>query len=283
MTEAKDILNKLARQEEEALAQSFLAPVARGGSIRLRIGGIIQTFDPGDRVGRPLRSLEGFYTFRIRKNDLHAWAEPIDKAPPTLVDQYLRLLPRTRFVVIGQFENTYYGITADRDSPPIPIRLAARIGLFDTVYARYDGHNVWFDRADRRRPPTIARELNSALGRKVLPDELHILGAVPQEHLAYRIAFIRLYEEVDNVPKDRISESLKVGGAKLNKYWESGKDRTTVQFTLEGTNHTVVVRSNDLTILSSGICLSGKDTDFDLTSLVSVFREKYGQDQDEED
>jgi hypothetical protein len=44
--------------------------------------------------------------------------------------------------------------------------------------------------------------------------------------------------------------------------------------TPDGEVHTSAIAKHDLTVLSAGICLSDRDTDFDLASLVGVMRDR---------
>ena len=44
--------------------------------------------------------------------------------------------------------------------------------------------------------------------------------------------------------------------------------------TADGQRHTSAISKSDLTVISSGICLSGRDRDFDLHSLVGVIENR---------
>lgn len=110
---------------------------------------------------------------------------------------------------------------------------------------------------------------------------------VPQERQAYRILWFLRHPELrsqyaDNPvaggapasnPGERISQALEHGGAQLESYWSLGEERIVVRYVIDGRTHVSEVRPGDLTVLSSGICLSGLDQEFDLTSLVGVLRE----------
>ena len=73
-------------------------------------------------------------------------------------------------------------------------------------------------------------------------------------------------------PRRRIGEALAHGGASLRDLAEHG-DTYRVTYDVNGSRHVSLVRKNDLTILSAGICLSGMDRQFDLASMVGVLRE----------
>lgn len=76
----------------------------------------------------------------------------------------------------------------------------------------------------------------------------------------------------------KIKHSLRHAGAQLHSYWRTNpKDReVNVKILVDGKEHIARVHTHDLTVVNAGICLSGYDQDFDLTSLVGVLREYKG-------
>jgi hypothetical protein len=209
-------------------------------------------------------------------------AAVVDQPSPALIGKYLKLFPRVRLVLLQQFGNRWWALAASTSDTrlqltgPVPVHLVQRTGRFDTVQTRFDGSCFWFEGIDRRRDPAIARALNKALAEVVPPKELRCPGAVPQERIAYRMLWLAEHGDDAIIAADdmtRISSAIRHAGAALESFWYDREDAATVRFTVSGQTHTVSVRPSDLSILSAGICLSGRDNDFDLSSLVGVFRE----------
>jgi hypothetical protein len=75
-----------------------------------------------------------------------------------------------------------------------------------------------------------------------------------------------------NEPGDeqRLREALRVGGGDLRTFNDRGQYWLVEWTTADGERHTSAIAKGDLTVISSGICLSGRDRDFDLQSLVGV-------------
>lgn len=281
------LVDKLARQEQDAFQGTFLAPVVPGCTVTLRIQGIVHKLEfRGD--------FRGFAVLRRGNRNLDR-AKFVREATREERDRYLELLPRVRLIAIKLADNAMWAIPASTSGNRIaiqgavPVNLPRSVDTFETFYARFDGQYFWFDKTDKRRGWSVVSTLRDRLREKAKPGNFSVLGCVPQEYLAYKMLFIDTYDTVDR-PKDdntRITDALKHSGANLGSWRDAGAGRATVSFSLDGQNFNVIVNKADLSVQSSGICLSGKDSDFDLSSLVSVFREKYGsrdsnQEEDED-
>jgi len=72
----------------------------------------------------------------------------------------------------------------------------------------------------------------------------------------------------------RLKKALKLGGGNLQEFQDRGEYWTVHWTTTDGEEHTSAIAKNDLTVVSSGICLSGRDHDFDLQSLVGVIEHR---------
>src|SRR5262249_38211647 len=66
--------------------------------------------------------------------------------------------------------------------------------------------------------------------------------------------------------------ALRVGGGDLRAFNDRGQYWLVEWTTADGERHTSAIAKGDLTVISSGICLSGRDRDFDLQSLVGVIK-----------
>src|SRR5689334_15769181 len=83
----KNLIDRLAREEERARKTEFLAPCVRGGRIRARVSGLIYTFAPVPR------DFEGWGIFLPTGDKT---AELLDAADLPLVGEYLKLLKPLR-------------------------------------------------------------------------------------------------------------------------------------------------------------------------------------------
>lgn len=269
------LISKIAEQEKQLVGSRFLAPYRGGGKIRLRLSGIVYQVEAPD-------SPDGWGIFELKEDSR---AKYLEAAPLAMVRNYLALLTQVRVIMLDELTtNQWWGIIADPHGQklqldgPVPIQLIPRTASFETAYCRFDGAQFWFEAIDRKRDPSIARDLRTALDQGLPPEELQYKGVVPQEKLAYKMLFLRNHKNAAaSEPDDersRISRALEHSGALLDSFWhERDNNSTTVRFRIGDQTHAVTVNSQNLTVLSSGICLSGRDSDFDLSSLVGVLRE----------
>jgi hypothetical protein len=269
------LINKFAQKEKELATTTFLAPVTAGGKVRVSFDGVIYEMIVDDR------RFEGWGVFKMSGPGHASLVEP---ASMSLVSNYLKLLPRKRFVLIDKFDGQWFALPASNSDTrfaldqPVPLRLLtlATAAPMDTVNARFDGSSFYFDGIERRRDPIVGRTLRQQLEKKIDPDQVRSAGMTPQERLVYRILYLQRYkEEIPIDDRKRISDALRHADATLEAFWydENRPEAATVRFMVDGEMHTAVVNTSDFTVVSAGICLSGKDNDFDLSSLVGVFRD----------
>lgn len=269
------LVSKIADKEKQLIGSKFLAPKIGTGKIRLKLSGIAYQVDAPD-------SPDGWGIFELKENSRATYLEA---APLNMVRNYLLLLTQVRLVILDKFENdNWWAIVADQQGQklqingPVPVHLITRTAPFETVYSRFDGAQFWFESTDRKRDPMVANELRKSLEKNTDPAELQCKGAVPQERLAYKILHMRKNKERETPePQDnrsRISRALAHSGAELDSFWqERDSSVTTVRFRMGDQVRAVSVNTDNLSVISSGICLSGRDSDFDLSSLVGVLKE----------
>lgn len=263
----RNLLEKLAAEEDRFFNSEFLSPVLRGHPIRVRIAGITVNFQAEPR------DFQGWGIFRPVNQKR---ARFIQEPTMSQKQQYLNLYPRFSLIVCRQDQVS--GIPAYQSdnritiNGQVPISLPNEVRLFDTVDVRWDGENFWYDQHNAVRPLRVATTLRDLLAEEKSPDKVDVPGMTAEERLAYAIAFDQEIEAKKDRKEERLRRALERGGALLRSYVERGNTYT-VEFTVGGERHRSVVDSETLQVTSAGICLSGGDRNFDLQSLVGVIRE----------
>ena len=285
------ILRIVAEQEKQFRRATFLAPCVRGGRVRAQVAGLVQTFRtlPAD--------FEGWAIFRARDTGL---AEVVSEAPAMRVAEYLGLFPALRMHLVcslsGQTWLAYPANESDAvrrgfTARPQAVHLVTESALFETVIARSVG-GWWFEEVDRRADPMLADGLRQAFRRVVTPEDLRLPGLTPEMRTAYGLAaqrsteFARFYDDQrrtlqnkdrvqstrqgSEIDASRLREALRLGGGELRDFRDRGEFWQVDWTTGDGHHHTSAISRRDLTVLSAGICLSDRDEDFDLQSLVGV-------------
>ncbi len=270
--------------EDSFLKTRFLAPVLPNGQVRVRIEGVVCTL----RVEGAVKS--GWAILKPLAIDR---AKVVREPRKSQLRKYLTLFPKVQLLLVARKDSTevvarkdstddwfavaaHYGDRRFHFSGPVTLRFVQDADLFQNVIARFDGHNFWFEKVNRRRSPAIAAYLRRALTDETEPDVLHKSTLSKEERYAYRLAYKGYLVTKEDRAEARLSKALDHAGAKLDSYVER-EDAYTVTYQVDDETHRSTIRKDDLTVMVSGVCLSGLDHEFDLQSLVSVLRERKEQ------
>jgi hypothetical protein len=276
-----EILNRLEDEERRFVGQGFLAPVLGRSQVVVRIAGVACRM----RV-KSKQPVNGWAVLQALST---SQAELVRPATIGETARYLRLFPMVRLILLLNDEagemNTWLASPAQqgdrrfRIEGPVPLRLAEEgLERFETVIARFDGHEFWYERRDSARNPALAAYLREQLGKSTTsglppkPEDLHKSGLSPEERQAYGMIRQAMEQAARNKDEQRLSEALDHAGGRLTSYIKR-EGVYVVRYSVDGVEHVSTIHQDDLTVVSAGICLSGRDRHFDLASLVGVLRE----------
>lgn len=274
MSNIRNLIGLMAAQESQLRDTQFLAPCTRGGRVRTRISGMVCTFKP-----KP-RNFEGWGIFQPINEKI---AEVIDEPSLPQLTEYLQLLTPIRLQLAYALQSQTWLAYPINESDvkqrigvakPFPLHLVNEGAAFEVVIARYDGQSWWFEEIDRRADPLPSEELRSALKKVISPQEVRFKGMTPEMRTVYELVAQQTEEFSEKFQQrrdeSRLREALQLGGGQLREFRDRD-DYWLVEWTTgNGDRHTSAIAKNDLTVVSSGICLSGMDRNFDLQSLVGV-------------
>lgn len=265
MSRARDLIDRFGREEDSFLRTEFVAPVAPGSRVRVRICGIVcelavRGAADGISVLRPIS---------------HREAEVVRPAGLAEARRYLSLFPRARLVAAARYGHTWMGLPAA--APPkgvkvegiVPIATGRDLRLFETAVVRFDGSLFLLESTER---PAMAAFLRGELERGASVGDLRKPGLTDPERRAYAAQVEIRREASKSVEDRRLGRALRFAGADLVR-WEERNGVLSVTYRVDGREITSLVAKDDLSVVGAGICLDERDGEFDLTSLVGVMRE----------
>jgi hypothetical protein len=266
---ALKLVRALGRAEAAIRGQEFLAPLLRGGGARMRIQGLIYRLTVAD-------AQPGWWLCRVV--DART-AEVVTEAMPWQRGDYLALWPTIQLVLLAPLErdawlampqNLAAGQRLLGGAGPFVAHLVEGGQPFERVIGRVEGHAIWYDDLDHMADAATAEVLREAVaGENDLP---RIKGLTDGEKLAYAFLFGqtrkgRLQRELQ-AQSNHVRAALAVGGAQLVGI-EHAENGVRVTWERDG-QRSVTMIDTRLNVVSSGICLSGEDARFDMTSIVGV-------------
>ncbi|BAY27974.1 hypothetical protein NIES2100_78010 [Calothrix sp. NIES-2100] len=274
MTDIRKLINQIAEAEIQLSANQFIAPCVKGGRVRTKVAGMVYTFTP-----KP-RQFEGWGIF-----------QPVDAKTATVVEsadlpqiaEYLQHFPQIRLRLANQLRGqTWLAYPVNEVDmrqrlqlvKPIAVHLVTEGVAFEQIITRCHGKSCWFEEIDRRTDPIITETLQSAIQQLTPAAKLQFKGMTPEMRTVYELATERIEGFQLQQDEKRLRKALQQGGGELSQFQDHGDYWTVNWRTADGIRHTSAIAKIDLTVISSGICLSGRDRDFDLQSLVGVMEQQ---------
>jgi hypothetical protein len=267
-------LARLAAKEDELRGSRFLAPCVPGGTVGLRGGGLLYSFTPVP---------EDFEGWGIFEPEDERRARLVEEAGPRRIAEYLDGFKQIRLRLVYRTGGRSWLASAVNEADarqrlgtvePKPVHLVGEGAQFDQIVARFDGAACWFEEMDRRADPLHAERLREALRCDTPTAQLGWKNCTPEMRECYALARERCVAQGKlRQPPDseRLAEALAFDGGELVNFTDRG-DCWEVMWKApdSGYMYSSVIEKRDLTVVSAGICLDGRDRDFDLQSLVRV-------------
>lgn len=271
MRYCSEALEGILDQEREAVGMRLVAPVLSGRKVRIRINRLLlECLLDADFSGWGLFEISGRGKARLLR-EAEIWEK----------EAYLKVFSLFSLVL---FHRDGQGIWWGRDfrrGKFVPLFLVEGHLIFDTVLASFDGANYWYVSLDSRGDLKKAEALRIALESRVQPQQLR--GFLQQRNLALTRRERDLYEMTvalkqgeeerhKDIHTRSIEKALRIGDAELLGCAEVDNGYR-VQWRKGGMILTSVVDRN-LSVITAGVCLSGKEKQQDLTSLASLMAER---------
>lgn len=268
MLKSKNLLDKTRELEDKFLNSTFLAPVM--GEVAVKICGFI------NRLNVEPRNFEGWAVLKPKDFTL---ANVIAEPQPHQVYDYLKNFPSLRCILLKKIKgktwlalpyNLSDSMQRFRIKKPVLVHLVERGDVFEHIRAVHDGASFWFESIDTGVSLEKTEKMREGITKQ--QDEIQLKDFTREEKMAYSFVLSTVKEDLVDREERKIKNALKRGGAELSSYSEA-EGGYVVKWKFEGEEYTTVVRKEDLSVVSAGICLSNKDELFDLTSIVGVMDE----------
>lgn len=310
------LIARLSQESQQLLAREIIAPLLPGGRIRTRLSGLIYEFKLRGRfVGwgrfRPLNEREAEPVGEAQPWERAGYLElfPVLRVILLWPDHSGRY-PGTWLALPYNESDAHqrFGLGME----PLPVFLCDPTGgaeRFERVLTRVDGRTLWFEGVDVLADPIHAERLRTAADQEDSEETLAGLAASERRALLFwRLRQLeislaestRLTEQVRGQKRQerrawtsqqvrqlglesQLRYALAKADATLHSYSEvMAADGSVCQLKVEWSERGQTRRYHSyidprLTVVSSGICLSDRDSDFDLTSLVSVMSAASGE------
>ena len=218
----------------------------------------------------------------------------VEEASLPQVSEYLSRLPALRVRLVRALRARTWLAYPTNESEmrqrfgaarPLVVHLVMEGSAFDQIVVHGGGGVWWFAYEDRRADPRHAEDLRAAIRETSLPDDLRFLGLTPEMRTAYSMAAEaaagfeamarrRRAERARLGDTERLGAALAFAGGDLRDFHDRGDYWVVDWATRDGERHTSAIAKADLTVISSGVCLSDRDRDFDLQSLVGVIERR---------
>jgi hypothetical protein len=268
------LIGKLGKKENSLVEREFISPVCGNDTVVMKLDGIIfrlsiSKLDPGWYKFRPIDSRRARVVYKAEYDEIEA---------------YLKKLPQIRVSSCYREGNKIFGFPLKNNKAGLPYDTLVPVFLpddqpmdFDRLLCRFDGVNLWYENLDTNNDPFKSYYLRESLVEGTLPKNIHQSGLSLEEKAAYYLRF-----DVDVTLKKKREEQLKLKtlegqvafqGGKLLSYSEKS-DHLEIEIEVEGQRFRSYVSKDEYhRVITAGICLDGMDESYDLTSLISVFRE----------